>query len=177
MIKRALPPGILACMLLAVAACSSSLAGGESGSVAMFPFTDQEYGIRGLAPQEGWVDQGVLLQESFAGTMDELVALAADQMDLIQLPRSTGTYTGAHLTWDLYTFETQVKDAGPGIYRVNMALANGRTPEACPEWSERGEGVYYLVILVALPADYAAHRARYDTVFEHALYALAPLEQ
>jgi hypothetical protein len=153
----------LACLLLALVACSTSLPVGDSGSIPMAPFSDPEAGIRGLTVVPGWSDRAALVQQSFPGTAEELTALLTEQTDLVQLPRSAGTYEGAHLQWDLYVFETQVEDAGPGIYRVDLALA-------------KGEAAYYIVILVTQPADYAANRARYDALFQHALYALAPLE-
>jgi hypothetical protein len=156
--------GVLACVLLAMTACVAPLPEGESGLVAMIPFTNEEYGIRGNAPMGGWSDRAVLIQESFPGTMDDLVELAVAQTDLVRLPRSTGTYRGAYLTWDLYTFSTRVEDAGPDIYRVDMGLAH----------VER-DARYYLVFLIAQPMDYEANKALYQTVFEHALYALEPL--
>jgi hypothetical protein len=128
----------------------------------MVPFTDDEQGIQGIMPMEGWADQAVLLQQSFQGTKDELVVLLTEQTDLIAVPRSIGTYKGSRFTWELYTFTTQLSDAGPGIYRVDMGLAEGDK--------------FYLVLLVSVPADYAAKAAMYDAVFTHALYALTPLE-
>jgi len=156
--------GVLACVLLAMTACVAPLPEGESGAVAMIPFTNEEHGIRGNAPMEGWSDRAVLNQESFSGTLDELVELVVAQTDLVRIPRSSGVYRGAYLTWDLYTFSTRVKDAGPDVYRVDLGLAH----------VER-DARYYLVILITRPMDYEANKALYQTVFEHALYALEPL--
>jgi hypothetical protein len=153
------------CVLLVVTACAAPLPEGESGSVAMIPFASEEYGIRGNAPLEGWSDRAVLIQESFPGTMDEFVAVLVEKTDLVQLPRSTGAYKGAYLAWDLYTFGTQIVDAGPGVFKVDLALAQGK-----------GEAKYYMVLLVAQSMGYVANEEKYETVFEHALYAFEPLE-
>jgi hypothetical protein len=153
---------LLAGMLLCVTACNVSLPEGESGSIALIPFFDRERGMQGVMPLEGWTDRAVLLQESFPGTLDELIAEIAADTDLIALPRSTGTYRGSAFTWDLYQFHTQLADTGPGIYRVDLGLA-------------KSDSAYYFVALVTLPADYAANEPLYKTVFTHALYALSPM--
>jgi hypothetical protein len=155
----------LACVLLATTACITPLPQGKSGVVAMVPFTSEAFGIQGNAPLEGWSDQAILNQESFPGTIEELVTHVVEQTDLVQLPRSTGVYQGAHLTWDLYTFTTQIPEGGPGLYRVDMATAK----------AEPGAGLY-LVTLITRPMEYGANRALYETVLEHALYALEPLD-
>ena len=81
------------------------------------------------------------------------------------LPRSFGTFKGAHLAWDLYRFTTQFADAGPDILHVDLAVAQGT-----------GDDRQYLVVLVARSMDYAANPQKYRTVLEHALYAFEPLE-
>jgi hypothetical protein len=154
---------VIACSLLAITACTALQSGHGSGTIAMVPFASDEHGIRGVTPPEGWADRAALVQQSFPGTKDELVAIIAEQTDLIALPRSIGTYKGSALTWDLYTFETQLKDVEPGIYRVDMGLAEG-------------ESAIHLVFLITVPAEYATHPALYETVFAHALYALTPIE-
>lgn len=153
------------CVLVAVTACTGSLPEGESGVVAMIPFTNEEHGIRGNALLDDSADWVLLNQESFSGTRDELAAILMEQTDLVQIPRSIGIYKGAYLTWDLYRFTTRVADEGPKIFHVDLALAQGP-----------GDDRQYLVVLVALPMDYAATPAKYRTVFEHALYAFEPLE-
>ena len=162
--NKNLIPAILVLALLAAPACIPSPPEGASGSLAMIPFVDENSRIRGNAPLEGWSDQAALIQESVPGTADELVASIAQQTDLIRLPRSTGTYAGAHLTWHLYSFATQLTDVGPGIYQVDLALAE----------MEDGTG-YYMVALVAKAATYEDHQAQYQAVLQHALYALEPL--
>jgi hypothetical protein len=93
-----------------------------------------------------------------------LSALLLEQTDLISLPRSHGTYQGAHLSWELYTFHTQLQDAPPGIYRVDMGI------------SEQ-DGVQYLAILVCVSTTYDQHTPMYEAVFEHVLYALQPWQK
>ena len=68
-----------------------------------------------------------------------------------------------HLTWNLFEIEGQIYDAGPGIYRMDLALAQD---------SSR----FYLVALITRPDEYTAYAAMYEAVFTHALYALQPLD-
>jgi hypothetical protein len=157
--------GVLACTLVVLAACAVRLPEGQAGAVPMIPFTDEEQGIRGNAPLEGWSDRAALLQQSYSGTLDELTALLVEQTDLVRVPRSTGMVRGAHLTWHLYTFTTQLEDVGPDLYRLDMGLAHVEQ-----------EARYYIVTLITLPMEYETNEALYRTVFEHALYALEPLE-
>jgi hypothetical protein len=162
--KRALL-GVLAIVLVAASGCVASLPLGESGSIAMLPFTDKEQGIRGNALLGDTSDWVLLNQESFQGTREELAALAIEQTDLIQIPRSYGTFQGAFLTWDLYRFTTRVAEAGPDLFHIDLAVAQGTGGER-----------QYLVVLIARPMDYAANPAKYRTVLDHALYAFEPLE-
>jgi hypothetical protein len=157
--------GVLACVLVVATACAAFLPEGESGSVAMRPFTDEEQGVRGNALLEGSVDWALLNQESFSGTREELVAVVIEKTDLVQLPRSTGTYKGAHLTWEIFSFGTQIAEAGPDVYHVDLALARGT-----------GGARQYLVVLISRPVDRSANPAKYRTVLEHALYAFEPLK-
>jgi hypothetical protein len=158
--------GALACVLLAAAGCADFLPQGESGSVAMMPFTSEAHGIRGNTLLDGSVDWAILNQESFSGTREELVAVVVEQTDLLQLPRSAGTYQGAHLTWKIFGFGTRIKGAGPDVYHIDLALAQGK-----------GDAKQYLVVLIAEPVDWAKKPARYRTVLEHALYAFEPLQE
>ena len=154
--------GILSVLCLA-SACTGSLPEGESGSVAMMPFFDQEQGIQGVTPLEGWSDQAALLQQSFPGTKDELVAVIAEQTDLVTLPRPIGTYRGSAFTWDLFKIEGQIYEAGPGIFRMDLALAHD-------------DARYYLIALITQPDEYTARAPMYESVLNHTLYALKPLE-
>jgi hypothetical protein len=153
---------IVLSLVTLVTACGGGSADHGSGTVIMAPFVDEEQGIRGNAPAEGWAERAVLLQQSFSGTSDELTALLAEQTDLIGLPRSIGTYRGRALSWQLYRFETQLQSAGPGIYRVDMGVA-------------QGEAAIYFVTLITMPMEYEDQAALYESVFTHAMWALTPL--
>ena len=155
--------GVLASVLLALAGCTAAEHAGESGVIALAPFVDETFGLRGVRPVEGWAEKAVLLQQSALASMDELVAALVEDTDLIALPRSTGTYEGRHLTWNLYTFTTRIEDLGPDIYRVDLGLA-------------QGDAAIYMVILVSEPASYPQHETLYETVYRHAMYALEPLD-
>jgi len=153
---------VLAAILVGGTACGISLPVGEPGAVRMAPFRNEEYGLAGLEPLQGWSDGAELVQQVSPGTVDDVVGILRAQTDLVSLPRSTGSYQGKHLHWDLYTFSSQLAEAPPGIYRMRMGLA------------QEGSKVY-LVVLVTVPEAYRANPGLYDTVFEHALYALGPI--
>jgi hypothetical protein len=161
--KRRRLVGTLVLILLAAKACSLSLAGGDSGSVALVPYFNEELGIRGVEPLQGWTDQAQLVQLSFPGTTDELIAKVLADISLTQLPEPTGSYKGTTFIWDLYAFEAQIIDVGSEVFRVDLALAEG-------------DSASYLVALATLPDAYDADAPLYETVFTHAVYALAPLE-
>jgi hypothetical protein len=148
-------------LLLLTTGCAVSLPPGDKGVVPMVPFWDEEMGIHGVKPLDGWSEQAMILQQSFPGSRDEMVVLLVEQTDLISLPQSRGVYQGARMLWKLYTFHTQLQDAPPGIYRIDMGV------------SEQA-GVQYFVLLVCVSTTYDQHARMYETVFEHALYALQP---
>jgi hypothetical protein len=150
-------------MLLALGACSASLPQGERGSIALVPFWNEEMGIQGVEPLQNWAEQADLVQISVPGDMDDLVAIVQEQTEITELPEPSGTYRGKALTWSLWSTETQLKDAGPETWHVELALAEG-------------ESAAYLVAPVVQPDEYDANPGLYDTVFGHALYALQPLE-
>ena len=154
--------GGLASLLLVVTGCAAAGHGGESGVIALAPFVDETYGLRGVRPAEGWAEKAALQQQSAPVSMDELAAVLVEDTDLVALPRSTGTYEGRYLTWDLYTFTTRIEEVGPGIYRVDMGLA-------------QGDAGIYLVFLISEPASYPQHETLYETVFQHTMYAMEPL--
>jgi hypothetical protein len=131
----------------------------------MRPFVDKEQGIRGNAPLEDWSDRALLLQQSFSGTRGEWLAVAREQTDLVQMPRSIGAYEGAHLTWELFTFVTRIAEAGPELYRVDLALAQDET-----------DSRQYTVLLITPPMGAETDRPMNQAVYEHALYAFEPLE-
>jgi hypothetical protein len=171
----------LALVLLMAAACGPSLPQGETGSIALIPFFNQELGIQGvvphgcaqvgsdtfecanLTPEQGSV---VLVQSAVPGTMDDLVALVLDRTSFSKLPELADRYRGKAFTWDLYTAETRLTGAGDAAdetVHLDLALAEG-------------DSAAYMVALVTLPAAYNANPVLYDTIFTHAAYALAPLE-
>ncbi len=160
---RLLRPLLLCSVLLVAGACSASLPQSGRGSIALVPFWNEEMGIQGVEPLQNWAEQADLVQISVPGDMDDLVAIVQEQTEITELPEPSGTYRGKALTWSLWSTETQVKDAGPGNWHVELALAEG-------------ESAAYLVALVVQPEAYDARPGLYDTVFSHALYALQPLE-
>ena len=161
--RRLLNALLLCGVLLAAGACSASLPQGEQGSIALMPFWNQEMGIQGVEPLQNWAEQAELVQLSVPGTLDDLMAVVQAQTSITQLPEPSSNYQGKALTWKLWSAETQLKEAGPGKWHVELALAEG-------------ESRAYLVALVVQPDQYEANPALYDVVFAHALYALQPLE-
>jgi hypothetical protein len=171
----------LALVLLVAVACGPALPQGDTGSVALFPFFNQELGIQGVVPHgcaqvssdmfdcanlTPEQDFAVLVQSAVPGTMDDLVAFVLDQTSFAELPELVDRYRGKAFTWDLYTGETQLTDAGDAAnetVHLDVALAEG-------------DSAAYIVALVTLPEAYNANPVLYDTIFTHAAYALAPLE-
>jgi hypothetical protein len=149
--------------MLVMAACNASLPQGNTGSVSLMPFWDEEMGIHGVMPVQDWSDQAELVQGSVPGTMDDAIATVLEQTSLTDLPQPVGHYDGRAFTWDLWTTETQFKELGPQTVHLDLALAEG-------------DAAAYLVALVVMPEAYRANPALYDTVLAHALYALEPLE-
>jgi hypothetical protein len=171
----------LALVLLVAVACGPALRQGDSGSVALIPFFNQELGIQGvvphgcaqvssdtfecanLTPEQDFV---VLVQSAVPGTLDDVVALVLDKTSFSKLPELADRYRGKAFTWDLYTGETRLTDAGDAAdetVHLELALAEGDTAA-------------YIVALVALPEAYNANPVLYDTIFTHAVYGLVPLE-
>jgi hypothetical protein len=160
--KEKLLVAVLTSTLLIATACSASLPQGDDGLVIMAPFTDEESGIRGVVPYD-LPEQSGLLQQPFPGTRAEMVPELLAQTSLEAFPERVGGFRGKALTWDLYAFETQIKELGGGTFRVDLGLAEG-------------DAASYFVALVAPPDAYDANAVLFETVFTHALYALAPLE-
>ena len=161
---RVLLPILIIAGTLAITACSASLPQGTSGSIALIPFWDEEQGIQGVQPLEGWSEEAAeLVQSAVPGSRQDVVALILAQTDLSTLPESTGRFKGKAFAWDLYTFETHLAEVPVDIVHVDLAVA------------ESGSTTY-AVVLVALPAAYDADPELYDTIFTHALYALEPME-
>jgi len=178
-LRLVVAPLVLAALVLAAAGCSFALPEGESGSIPLMPVFNEELGIQGVVLagcsredadshdcSSVTPDEGVLqiVQARIPGSLDDLVGLVMESTALSQLPEASGRYKGSAFTWDLYGFETQLKDVGPVTLRVDLALAED-------------DAAGYLVAIVTLPDDYESHATWYDTVFTHVVYALAPLEE
>jgi hypothetical protein len=162
-VKKKLILSALLGVLLTATACGSSPSAHDSGAIAMVPFVDAEGGIRGVRPVEGWTDQGELVTGAIPGTREEAIDMVLTRIALDALPPCRGTYKGAALTWELCTLETQVEGAGPETWRLDLALAEDQSTA-------------FFVVLIVRPDAYGHNPALYDTVFEHATYALAPLD-
>ena len=140
---RLLSPLLLFGVLLMAGACNASLPQSGRGSIALVPFWNEEMGIQGVEPLQNWAEGADLVQISVPGDMDDLVAIVQEQTEITELPEPSGTYQGKALTWSLWSTETQLKDAGPGNWHVELALAEG-------------ESAAYLAALVVQPEAYAA---------------------
>lgn len=150
-------------LCLGLISCTASTYQTDSqGWVLMNYFTDQEKEISGLQPLE--LGENVeLVQDVFPGSIQELEEAVLQQIDIEQFPASVGKYRGRTLSWDLYSFEGQLREEGPFDIAVNLAVAEG-------------DSVSYFVALLALPEDYEANTEKYQAVFYHTLYAFSPLD-
>ena len=160
---KVLLPILLFAGMLATTACSVSLPQGTSGSIALIPFWDEEQGIQGVQPLEGWTEEAELVQAAIPGSREDVVSLILAQTGLSVLPESTGSFRGKALTWELYTIESSLAEAPVDNVHIYVAIA------------ESGAKAY-LVALPVLPDAFEANPALYDAVFTHALYALEPME-
>jgi len=162
-------------MLVGLGACGeqvtpTSTPATDLADITLVPFTNQEYGISGVAP-EGWVEvfpgeflrdmpdaDPTLLQHQFVLdiTSEQLIATFVSEQGLKEFPESVGSIEAAHFTWDLYTVEVKQPKIGTTI--VDIALA------------ETDAGVY-AVALQAMPHE---HDALHDAVFLPAVEAVAP---
>jgi hypothetical protein len=161
--KTVLLPILILAGMLAIGACSFQLPEGAEGSMPLIPFWDEEQGIQGVQPMEGWNEEAVLRQVAIPFSPEEATALLLEQTGLSALPESTGRYQGKAFTWDLYEFESNLEDVPGGILHVDLAVAEI-------------DSTAYVVALLALPDAYDVNRAMYNTVYTHALYALEPME-
>jgi len=128
----------------------------------MAPYVDEESGLRGLMPQQGWSEAAEVVLDSAAMDLSEMTAQILNETpDLNELPQRIATYRGRSLTWDLYSSECHLSGLDP-LVRVNLALSEG-------------DSLSYFAALVVLPEAYEANPALYETVFRHAVYALEPL--
>jgi hypothetical protein len=160
---KVLLPILIFAGMLAITACSASLPQGTSGSIALIPFWDEEQGIQGVQPPEGWSEEAMLHQLAIPASRQDALAELLAETDLSDLPESAGGFKGKAFSWDLYTFESHLE--GAPVDTVHFDLAAAETGSTS-----------YVVLLLTLPAAYDADPALYDTVFTHALYALEPME-
>jgi hypothetical protein len=128
----------------------------------MTPIINQEQGIRGIEP-DGMADLLYFSQESVPASIDEIYPVLLEQLDLEEFPPPYDRLSGTAFTWDLYTVETIIPDSGLEMVRIDIALA------------ER-DITTYLVAMLTFPDDYNDHARMYETIFTHAVYALAPLQ-
>ena len=164
---RVFLPILILVTALALSACSASLPRGTSGYIALVPFWDEEQGIQGVQPLEGWDEETRLIQVAFPAGSQEAFAELLTETDLSTFPESTGTYNGKAFTWDLYTFESRLE--GAPVDSVHFDLAVAETESATSPRT-------YIVMLLSLPGNYRANPALYDSVFTHVVYALEPME-
>ncbi len=184
MSRRIVLSTVLLWAAMILSACTPWLPVGDPGSVALAPFSIREMGIRGVAPAgHSQVAPGVfecaglasdqslafLSQQAVPQALDELVPAFLAQTGLTAMPKPVGTFRGRALIWDVYELETRELNlqapglTGDELWRVDLAVA-------------QRDSRSYAVALGTLPADYQAHRALYETLFRHALYALQPID-
>lgn len=149
-------------LVLGLISCTTSLDKESQGWVLMRNYTNEEKGVSGVEPVD-LGDKAELIQEAFPGSRAEMVAATMESTILDELPESEGSYQGAALSWDLYSFETEIPELGPFAVHVDMALAGG-------------ESQGYFVALVALPEEYEQFSEKYSSVFLHTIYSLSPLD-
>ena len=104
-----------------------------------------------------------MVQESFVGSRAEMEAAILESTNLEEFPESTGSYQGANLTWDLYSFETEIPELGPFEVQIDMALSGD-------------ESKGYFVALVVLPEEHENNPEKYNSVFLHSIYTLSPID-
>jgi hypothetical protein len=170
--SRRLLSGISVIVLLLLTGCTATLPEGDSGSIALMPFFNDDHGISGVVPAGctesspgnfDCPDLAVMVQQAYPGPLEELVDLLLPQLSVEQLPEPVGGYKGRAFDWDLYSLVARIEDSGFDVLRVELALAE--------------EGARsYIVALVTLPEAYEGHPELYDTIFTHAVYGLMPWE-
>jgi hypothetical protein len=159
--KKLLSLGVFVVMALAATGCAGSL-DEDDGLVIMTPYINEELGTRGVQP-DGMSDQLHFEQSAVPLSLDEVYPLFLEQTDLEEFPKPVGRLKGIAFTWDLYTVETTILNSGLDTVRIDIAVA------------ERDMTTYF-VLMITFPDDYDDHARMYETIFTHAVYALAPLE-
>lgn len=149
-------------LILGLISCSTSLDMDSQGWILMRYFSSEERGFSGVEPVD-LGDNAQLVQEAFPGSREEMVAVTMETTTLDEFPDSTGSYQGAALSWDLYSFDTEIPELGPFTVHLNMALAGG-------------DSQGYFVALVTLPEENEEFPEKYRSVFLHTIYSLSPNE-
>ena len=160
-------PILLLIAALTLTACDASLPQSPSGYIALMPFWDDEQGIQGVRPLDGWAEDTMLVQAALPLDTEGALAELRAQTGLTDLPAPTGTLKGKAFTWDLYAFVGPLKDADVDLAHFQLAVAGT---------GDGASGPTYVVLLLSLPEDYQASPAIYDSVFTHVVYALEPME-
>jgi hypothetical protein len=162
MILKSISRWLLLVLILGLVSCTTSFQNDSQGLVMMRNYINEESSIRGVQPLD-MGENAEIIQDSFPGTLDELLLIVMEQTNLDSFPEAIGSYKGGNFKWDLYSFDAQIEDAGPQPLKVDFALAEG-------------ESRFYFVALVAIPEDYEQNAEKYRTVFLHTIYALSPLD-
>lgn len=149
-------------LILGLISCTTSLDKDSQGWVLMRYYTNEEIGLSGVEPVD-LGDKAELVQQAFPGPRAEMVAAAMESTTLEDFPESDGSYQGSVLSWDLYSFDTEIPELGQFPVHLNMAIAED-------------ESQSYFVALVTLPEEYEKFPEKYRSVFLHSLYSLSPLE-
>jgi uncharacterized protein len=137
--------------------------------LTLTPFTDDNYGISGVAP-DGWTIAGpgalarnknandvtVIVQQTLPLGPDAVMKALMPQLLLQSVPDSVGTRTTDALTWTLYKVDVR---ADTITVSVDFALA-------------AGDGKTYVVFLQTSPDEYDS---LHDSLFLPLLDALKPL--
>jgi uncharacterized protein len=132
--------------------------------ITLTPFTDEVFGIQGVLP-EGWTkagpgyyvrgqsptDAALIALQSAPAPLATVIPSILPQVQLTELPESSGTLETAAFTWTLY--QTEVT-AGGITASVDMAFAEQ-------------DGTSYLAMMQALPEEYdALHEAVFLPVLQ-----------
>ena len=154
--------GFILIIPFAVLGCASPQVEHDDGLIIMTPMINREQGIRGVVP-DGIENLLVFTQESVPATMDELYPMFLEQTGLDELPQPYDRLSGTAFNWDLYTVETIMPGSGLETVRIDIALTEQ-------------DMTTYFVAMISFPDDYNEHARMYETIFTHAVYALAPLQ-
>ena len=150
-------------MCLGLISCTpSSFQKDSQGWVLMRFNTSDGRGFNGIEPVELGEDVE-LVQEVFPGSLEELTTGVMDSIDLEELPESIGTYRGAALSWDMYSFEAQSMELGPMTVSINLAMADG-------------DSASYFVGLATSPEKFEENADKYQSVLYHTIYTFSPIE-